>query len=128
MTEPQCQQNFEEKWKEYTVSVHSHMIIFDVERQCGISSLITIYRQETLTDLYNKIKYHFNTIFHELSINTSTNGMVIVFPSIQTIGDFINQYNIKNNITIDTLYGQKMPVIYKLYLHDDCPCFFCDTS
>jgi len=114
---------FNLKIKEYIVKSHTTMFIFDVKRPCGESNLVFLYKAETLTDLYNKIGWHFNTKFHELCIMNLNYESQVIIPSSQTIQEFMAQFIENNNFTPN--YTRKTPMIYSLQLHDTCNCYFC---
>ena len=120
------EENFNKLWDNYLVNVQSKMFILNVQRQCEISSLITIYHKETLSDLYKKVEYHFNTKFHELSIYLNNNSLTVIPSTNETIKNFIN--NNLNVISLYEIYTAKYPVVFNVHLDDNCNCYFCKNT
>ncbi len=44
---------------EYNTEVPARMYIFEITKFCGYSTLVYMYKDETMADLYNRISYHF---------------------------------------------------------------------
>jgi len=44
---------------EYNTEVQARMYIFEITKFCGYSTLVYMYKDETMSDLYNRISYHF---------------------------------------------------------------------
>jgi hypothetical protein len=51
--------DFYKRLNEYNIEIPGRMYIFEVTKFCGYSTFVYMYKDETMTDLYNRISYHF---------------------------------------------------------------------
>lgn len=52
-------QMFHKKLNEYIIESPGRMYIFEITKFCGYSTIIFMYKDETMLDLYNRISHHF---------------------------------------------------------------------
>ena len=52
-------QTFHKKLNEYLIESPGRMYIFEITKFCGYSTIIFMYKDETMLDLYNRISHHF---------------------------------------------------------------------
>ena len=53
-------QTFHKKLNEYIIESPGRMYIFEITKFCGYSTIIFMYKDETMLDLYNRISHHFS--------------------------------------------------------------------
>ena len=53
-------QMFHKKLNEYIIESPGRMYIFEITKFCGYSTIIFMYKDETMLDLYNRISHHFS--------------------------------------------------------------------
>lgn len=111
--------NYHDKFNEYIHNMHNIMFIFEVTKCCGYSTFITIYKNQTLLDLYSNIISHFGIIeIKELYFMSSEQERINVPISKQTITEFIRTNVICNPIKLVPVYALPIPTVYKLFMND----------
>jgi hypothetical protein len=99
--------------------IHNLMFTFEVTKCCGYSTFVTVYKNQSLTDLYSNIISHFGNIeIQELYFVSPEQQRFNVPISKQSVSDFISSNIICNPIKLVPIYGLPNPVIYRLYLND----------
>jgi hypothetical protein len=77
--------DYNRKLNEYIMESSGRMYIFEITKLCGYSTLIFIYKDETLLDLYNRVSHHFgcndikglyidNHLYKDNNTNNNTNN------------------------------------------------------
>jgi hypothetical protein len=51
--------DFNKKFNEFNAELPGRMYIFEITKFCGYSTLVYMYKDETITDLYNRVSHHF---------------------------------------------------------------------
>ena len=51
--------DFYKRLNEYNTEIPGRMYIFEITKFCGYSTFLYMYKDETMTDLYNRISHHF---------------------------------------------------------------------
>lgn len=51
--------DFNKKFNEFNAEIPGRMYIFEITKFCGYSTLVYMYKDETITDLYNRVSHHF---------------------------------------------------------------------
>jgi len=111
---------YQNKHDEFLRNINNLMFTFEVEKLCGYSTFITIYKNQTLIDLYSNIIHHFgNTEIKELFFITPQNERINIPISNKTVSDFVSSYIICNPIKLVPIYELPKPVIYRLFLNDE---------
>lgn len=111
--------NYQQKFNEFIHNMHNNMFIFEVTKCCGYGTFITIYKNQTLTELYSNIISHFGNIeVRELYFISPEQERINVPISRQTISEFIRSNIICNPIKLVPIYNLPSPTIYRLYLND----------
>ena len=111
---------YQNKHDEFLRNINNLMFTFEVEKLCGYSTFITIYKNQTLIDLYSNIIHHFgNTEIKELFFITPQNERINIPISNKTVSDFVSSYIICNPIKLVPIYELPNPVIYRLFLNDE---------
>ncbi len=101
----------------------SLMYTFQITKLCGYSVFITIYKTETLIDLYKHIIDHFGSSeIRELFFYAPSGERIKVPISKTIVSDFVRDKIICNPVKLEPIYPLPNPVIYRIYLDDGCCC------
>ena len=110
---------YQEKLNEYTHNMFNIMFIFEVTKCCGYSTFITIYKNQSLIDLYSIIINHFGNIeIKELYFISTEQQRVNIPLSRQSVSEFVSSYVLSNPIRLAPIYPLPKPTIYRLILND----------
>jgi hypothetical protein len=110
---------YQEKFNEYTHNMFNIMFVFEVTKCCGYSTFITIYKNQSLIDLYSIIMNHFGNIEIKELYFVSTEQQRINIPlSRQSVSEFVSLYVLCNPIRLAPIYPLPKPTIYRLFLND----------
>jgi hypothetical protein len=110
---------YQSKFDEFMLNSRNIMFTFEVTKHCGYSTFVTIYKHQTLLDLYSNIINHFGNIsIKDLFFITPLNERIDIPISSQTITDFVSSNVICNPIKLVPVYPIPIPVIYKIYVND----------
>ena len=110
---------YQEKLNEYTRNMFNIMFIFEVTKCCGYSTFITIYKNQSLIDLYSIIMNHFGNIeIKELYFISTEQQRVNIPLSRQSVSEFVSSYVLCNPIRLVPIYPLPKPTIYRLILND----------
>ena len=110
---------YQEKLNEYTRNMFNIMFIFEVTKCCGYSTFITIYKNQSLIDLYSIIMNHFGIIeVKELYFISTEQQRVNIPLSRQSVSEFVSSYVLSNPIRLAPIYPLPKPTIYRLILND----------
>ena len=118
--------SYQDKMGEYVESIKNLMYTFEVTKCCGYSTFITVYKDESLLDLYNRIALHFGGIEIDDLFFIDTNGEKIKIPlSKKLIFQFVREQTISRPIRWTPVYPVPCPVVYRVFLddghcHDEC--------
>lgn len=111
--------NYQDKLNQYMNDMHNLMFIFEVTKCCGYSTFVTVYKNQSLFELYSNIISHFGNIeIKELYFVSPEQKRFNVPISKQTVSEFIRSNIICNPINLVPIYGLPSPTIYRLYLND----------
>ena len=142
--------NFNNKLDEYNTGVTGRMYILEITKFCGYSTFIYMYKDETLTDLYNRVAYHFccknikglyiNNNLHkkqkdisdaEKNLSNQTcccfdkkDYICVPISSLTTIKEFVFENTAREPRNLVPIYSLPSPVVYRIYL-DDGHCHIC---
>jgi hypothetical protein len=111
---------YQDKLNQHMNDIHNLMFVFEVTKCCGYSTFITVYKNQTLTDLYSNIISHFgdNIQIKELYFISPEQQRFDVPVSKKTVSEFIRTNIICNPIRLAPVYELPSPTIYRLYLND----------
>ena len=110
---------YQEKLNEYTRNMFNIMFIFEVTKCCGYSTFITIYKNQSLIDLYSIIMNHFGIIeVKELYFISTEQQRVNIPLSRQSVSEFVSSHILCNPIRFAPIYPLPKPTIYRLFLND----------
>ena len=108
-------ENFGYKLQQYMETTTNNKFIFEVTKLCGYGEFLTIFKNQTLLELYSTISYQFDNkeIKSLFFVNEITKDKIPVpISSTIRIKDFISSYNSGSNLVIKPIYP--MPCKKKL--------------
>lgn len=122
---------FAYKLQQFVDTIPNYKFIFEVTKLCGYGEFITVFKNQTLLDLYSTISYQFdNREIKELFFINDTTGEKIKVPisSNIRIKDFISGHNVGPNLNIKPIYPIPCKIVYRLYfddghVHGAAPCY-----
>ena len=118
-TEEQTIENFNNDLNNYINNyVRNNMYIIELTKCCGYQTFITIYKDESLTDLYKRVSFHFETNeIKSLFIITPRNEKIIIpISGLITFRQFLmSQINDSNMVPI---YPLPAHIVYRIYVDD----------
>jgi hypothetical protein len=112
---------FAYKLKQYVDTIQNYKFIFEVTKLCGYGEFITVFKNQSLLDLYSTISYQFdNRHIKELFfVNENTGEKIMVpFSSTTRINDFISGHNVGPSLAIKPIYPIPCKIVYRLYFDD----------
>ena len=112
-------------YKRYMSGLSSKQYIFQMSKCCGYSEWVTLFKKQTLNDLYNQISFALDrqtpTKLYSVIINVDCKlTLKLEFPrSDKLIQDFIRQHS----QFFTPVYKLPHKVVYKIYYElDGCRC------
>jgi len=109
------------KLKQYVDNLQNYKFIFEVTKLCGYGEFMTVFKNQSLLDLYSTISYQFeNRDIKSLFFINENTGEKIVVPMSSTtrIKDFISGYNSGPTLVIKPIYPIPCKLVYRLYFDD----------
>jgi hypothetical protein len=111
--------HYQDKYDEFLHDTFNLKFVFEVTKCCGYSTFITVYKNQTIMDLYSNIIHHFGDIeIRKLFFITPQNEHIQIHISNQKLSDFVSSHVICNPIRLTPIYDLPKPVIYRLYFDD----------
>jgi hypothetical protein len=113
---------YTDKLNEYIRNMNNMMFTFEVTKCCGYSSFITIYKNETICNLYSTIIEHFNLFnlngLKEVYFYPPNGGRVKIPLSNKCISTFVKENIVCDPVKLVPIYPLPNPVVYRLYIDD----------
>lgn len=111
--------HYQDKYDEYLRNVHNLMFTFEVTKLCGYSTFITVYKNQSLIDLYYNIMRHFGNIqIRELYFISFQDERINIPVSTQPLSEFVRDNITCNPPKLIPIYNLPKPVIYRIFLDD----------
>ena len=111
--------HYQDKFDEYIRNMTNLMFTFEVTKCCGYSTFVSVYKNQSLIDLYSNIIQHFGNIeIKQLYFVSPGNERIMVPISKQSVSEFVRTNVICNPIRLIPIYGLPKPVIYRIFLDD----------
>ena len=115
-------EQFAYKLQQYIDTTTNDKFIFEVTKMCGYGEFMTVFKSQSLLDLYSTISYQFNNrgIKSIFFVNDNTGEKIMVpLSSTTRIKDFISSYNnVGPSLTIKPVYPIPCKIVYRLYFDD----------
>ena len=128
--ESELEAEFNSKFEKFCNGILNNQYIFEITKLCGHGQFITMFKRQTLLDLYKIISLHFECkdIKQLFFMNTRTNEKInIPITDEIIIRDFIYNYTSTTTQMIKPIYPLSCKVVYRIYLddghtHGNIPC------
>lgn len=114
-------EDYNNKLNELVNLIPNYKYIFEVTKLCGHGQFITVYKKQTLLDLYKTIslQYECKDIKQLFFINNTNNEQIKVPITDEiTIRDFIFSHNAKSNQVIKPIYPIPCKIVYRIFFDD----------
>jgi len=123
---------FKEGFKKYIDSVRSNCYMFDVNKCCGYSEIVPIFKYATCADLYRNIMHQFDIkpeIKMSLYARDANNNTMM----IQNDNTPIRNIIVENSNFFKPIYPLPTSVVYKLVYKfetegSSCSCCSCNSN
>lgn len=121
--------HYQDKFNEFITNIHNIMFTFEVTKCCGYSTFITVYKNQTLIDLYSNIIHHFGNIqIRQFYFISPLDERINIPISTQTVSEFVRDNITCNPAKLIPIYDLPKPVIYRLFFDDgQCNQSHCTT-
>ena len=98
--------------------IPNKMFTFELTKCCNYSTLVFLYKEDRLSDLFLQAAKHFGCRKLVLLYILDQEGKKIIIPfnSNTTLKEFILEHT--NNRILKPVYDLPMPVVYRIYLDD----------
>ena len=109
------------KFTDFFNKISNNRYIFEITKLCGYGEFLTVYKKQTLLDLYKSVSMHFECKdIKELFFINSFNGEKIRIPITDeiTIFQFIFNNNNGSAQIIKPIYPVPCKIVYRLYFDD----------
>ena len=103
---------------------------FEITKCCGYSTLVFLYKEDKLMDLFCEVARHF-ACKNLLGLYISNqNGIKIKLPfnSVTTLKEFIYDNTQADNRNLVPVYDLPLPVVYRIYFDDGHQCMTCQSN
>jgi len=111
--------SFEIKQNEFMRIHYEYHYIFEIEKCCGYTEWISVYKKDTLEQLYHNLNIQFSNTNNKLFMMDKNLNKVFIENTNIIIFDFIRN----NPLFFTPIYPIPNWIIYKLYLEDGiCHC------
>lgn len=109
---------YHQKFEEYILFAQQYMYIFEVVRPGICSTLVFMYKEETIIDLFNKIFFHYGCKSIRQLYYYSTLGemkRIDTYPNI-SIRDFIRIAAQDHNAPVEIVHSN--PNVYRVFFEE----------
>ena len=119
--------SLEEQTNKYNQLVSNHlkeipskMFTFELTKCCNYSTLVFLYKEDKLSDLFIQVAKHFGCqkLVSLYLLDQQGQKVLVPFNSRTLIKDFILEYTQSNNRILKPIYDVPLPVIYRIYIDD----------
>jgi len=110
--------NYYEKSRDFVRLTTSYQYIFEVTKCCGYGEWVSVFKDRSLSHLYENIKSQFYNIKPSdlCVLNEKGNRLIVPNDSTIAIRDFIRQ----NQDFFRPIYPVPAYIIYRIYYDDGC--------
>ena len=111
---------YNDKFEQLCNRINNDKYILEVTKLCGYGEFNTIYKKQTLLDLYAIIMLQFDReIIQIFFLNDITKEKITIpITNSITIQDFIFKYNSGTELIIKPIYPIPCKIVYRLYFDD----------
>jgi len=112
---------FNAKFEQLCNGIPNNQYIFEVTKLCGHGQFLTMFKKQTLIDLYKIISLHYECkdIKKLFFINNCTNEKIYIPITAEiTIRDFLFSHNSGTVQIIKPVYPMPCKIVYRIYFDD----------
>jgi hypothetical protein len=104
----------------YLKEIPGKMFIFELTKCCNYSTLVFLYKEDKITDLFVQVAKHFGckNLISLYLLDQQGQKVLIPFNSNTFLKDFIFEHTQSNNRILKPIYDVPLPVVYRIYLDD----------
>ena len=114
---------YQDKLDEHLHNMTNLMFTFEITKSCGYGTFVTVYKANTLIDLYEQVIDHFTlNDLKELFFYAPSGERIRIPLSKQTISEFVQMHITGNSVKLVPIYSLPRPVVYRLYLDEENCC------
>ena len=119
--------SLEEQTNRYNQLISNHlkeipgrMFTFEVTKCCNYSTLLFLYREDKLSDLFIQAAKHFGCkkLVSLYLLDQQGQKILVPFNSSTLIKDFIFEHTQYFNRILKPIYDVPLPVVYRIYIDD----------
>jgi len=107
--------DFDSKKNDFLRILYEYHYIFEIQKCCGYSEWISVYKKDSLSQLYHNLNIQFATYENtdnKLYIFDNYGNKIFIENNEMNIYDFIKEHTLK------PIYPYPDWIVYKLYLDD----------
>ena len=104
----------------YLKEIPSKMFTFEVTKCCNYSTLVFLYREDKLSDLFIQVAKHFGCqkLVSLYILDTVGQKVLVPFNSNTFLKDFIFEHTQTYNRILKPIYDVPLPVVYRIFIDD----------
>ena len=104
--------------------------MFEITKCCGYSTLVFLYKEDKLIDLFCEVAKHFGckNVLGLYIINQNEEKIKLPFNSSTTLKEFIYDNTQADNRNLVPVYDLPLPVVYRIYFDDGHQCISCQSN
>jgi hypothetical protein len=104
----------------YLKEIPGKMFTFELTKCCNYSTLVFLYKEDKLSDLFVQVAKHFGckNLISLYLLDQQGQKVLIPFNSNTFLKDFIFEHTQSNNRILKPIYDVPLPVVYCIYLDD----------
>jgi hypothetical protein len=104
----------------YLKEIPSKMFSFELTKCCNYSTLVFLFKEDKLSDLFLQVAKHFGcpNLISLYILDSEGQKMLIPFNSSTLVKDFVFEHTQANNRILKPIYNVPLPVVYRIYIDD----------
>jgi hypothetical protein len=123
-------EKYNELIAEHLKRIPGQMFSFEITKCCGYSTLVFLYKEDKLMDLFCEVAKHFGcaNLLGLYILKPNGERIKLPFNSNTTLKEFINDNTQNNNRNLVPIYDLPLPVVYRIYFDDGHHCLSCHSN
>ena len=100
--------------------IPGRMFTFEITKCCNYSSLVFLYKEDKLMDLYFQVAKHFGckNLVSLYILDQEEQKILVPLNSNTTLKEFILEYAHSSKKILKPVYDLPLPVVYRIYFDD----------
>lgn len=105
---------------DFLKEIPGKMFTFEVTKCCNYSTLVFLFKEDKLSDLFLQAAKHFGcqNLISLYILDSEGQKVLIPFNSRTLVKDFIFEHAQANNRILKPIYDVPLPVVYRIYIDD----------